>query len=449
MSRQEISSELPNEKVMKESYNISVADILKNEERFLKDSDDIKCGLEVEYSLLSSDGEPVTESERDRICEELSYTDIELGAAQLEMRTEPIDIRDGINELLSELIEREQQIKEIAAQEKTTILRSGSNPFVLVKEIERSSASKYKIVPDFHNDNRTDKATVIGSRETVDVGDAAIIGITNSVQINIEAKSFTDSVDMLNRSFPIGPMVVAAFGNARFLELKDTGIEDLRMIGWEKSHDTRTLKELEEGKVTRIGLPARYYKDLRDYFETVAQYPFILNAPESALQIGLGLNWRDTRIKVVDDSLVVEFRPVSTQPVAEESFASMMFYLGRLLWSKKNKEVLLPIEFVKQNRDSAMLEGLRGKLWINSGGRIEKINSRESLMLEANRGAKALEDNGLYDETMNDMYEIIYRKIAGLGTGDIIRKIRQENLDNGANLKDSLVQAMRETKALD
>lgn len=449
MSRQEISSELPNEKVMRESYNNSAADILKNEERFLKDRDLIKCGLEVEYSLLSTHGDPVTEGERDRICEQLSYTDIELGAAQLEMRTEPIDIREGTHILLKQLIEREQQIKEVAAQKKTAVLRSGTNPFVLVKEIKRSSASKYKIVPDFHNKGRTDRATVIGSKDTVDVGDAAVIGITNSVQINIEAKSFADSVDMLNRSFPIGPMVVAAFGNARFLELKDTGIEDLRMIGWEKSHDTRTPEELEAGKVTRIGLPARYYKDLGDYFKSVAEYPFILNASESALQIGLGLNWRDTRIKVVDDSLVVEFRPVSTQSVAEESFASMMFYLGRLLWSRKNKEELLPIEYVKQNRDSAMLEGLRGKLWINYKGSIEKINTQEALMLEVNRGAKAFEEEGLYDETMNDIYEIIYRKIVGLGAGDIVSKIRQENLDNGANLKDSLIEAMKETKALD
>jgi hypothetical protein len=449
MSRQEISSELPNEKIMRESFNNSVADILENEERFLKDSEDIKCGLEVEYSLLSSNGDPVSEEERNRICEKLPYTDIELGAAQLEMRTEPVDIREGIHTLLNELIERELQIKEIAAQEKTAVLRSGTNPFVGVKEIKRSSASKYKIVPNFHNDNRTDMATIIGGIDTVDIGDAAIIGITNSIQLNIEAKSFIDSVDLLNRSFSIGPMVVAAFGNARFLELKDTGIEDLRMIGWEKSHDTRTLKELEEGKVTRIGLPARYYKDLEDYFKSVAEYPFILNAPESALQIGLGLNWRDTRIKVVDDSLVVEFRPVSTQPVAEESFASMMFYLGRLLWSKENKEELLPIEYVKQNRDSAMLEGLRGELWINSNGRIEKLKTQEVLMLEANRAAKALEEKGLYDETMNDIYEIICRKIVGLGTGDIIRKIRQENFNNGANLKDSLLEAMKETKALD
>jgi hypothetical protein len=449
MSRQEISSELPNEESMRESYNNSVAEILKDEERFLKYGDDLKCGLEVEYSLLSAGGDPVSEAERDRICKQLPYTDIELGAAQLEMRTEPIDIRGGVHTLLEELVEREQQIKEVAAQERTAVLRSGTNPFVSVKDIKRSSASKYKIVPNFHNDNRTDMETVIGSKDTVDVGDAAIIGITNSVQINIEAKSFADSIDMLNRSFPVGPMVVAAFGNARFLELKDTGIQDLRMIGWEKSHDTRTLKELKEGKVTRIGLPARYYRDLADYFESVAEYPFILNAPESALQIGLGLNWRDTRIKVVDDSLVVEFRPVSTQPVAEESFASMMFYLGRLLWSKKNKETLLPIEYVRQNRDSAMLEGLQGKLWINYNDSIERVNTREALMLEVNRGAKALEEQGLYDEMMNDVYEIIYRKIVGSQTGDIINKIRQENFNNGANLKDSLLCAMKETKALD
>lgn len=67
-------------------------------------------------------------------------------------------------------------------------------------------------MPDFHNTNRRkDLDTIIGKEEKVDIGDAAIIGLTNSVQLNIEAKNFADSIDLLNRSFGIGPMVVSAF----------------------------------------------------------------------------------------------------------------------------------------------------------------------------------------------------------------------------------------------
>jgi len=328
-------------------------------------------------------------------------------------------------------------------------VKSGTNPFVEVNNIKRSSAPKYKIVPDFHNVNRReDIDTIVGKEDKVDVGDAAIIGLTNSVQLNIEAKDFSDAIDLLNRSFFIGPIVVSAFSNARFLELKDTGIEDLRMIAWEKSHDTRTQEDLNAERVTRIGLPSQYYSNLEEYFSSVSEYPFILNAPKNALQVGLGLNWRDTRIKVIDDSLVVEFRPVSTQSTAEESFAAMMLYLGRLLWSKNNDEDLPPINLVKENREEAMYNGLKGDLWTLYDEKYEKMNTKEALMIEVNKAAEGLERYGLFDQTMEDIYEIIYRKIAGLDTGEIIARTRQANLERGAGSRESLNQAMKDINAI-
>lgn len=449
MSRQNVFSELPNEKEMSSAFTRSTEDILANQERFIKRDNSVMCGLEIEYGLINKEGEPALESERDFIRENTDFTDMELGAAQIEMRTEPVDLQQGSHILLDQVIERESRIIQLADQKGLSVVKSGTNPFVEVKKIKRSSAPKYKIVPDFHNTNRRkDLDTIIGKEEKVDIGDAAIIGLTNSVQLNIEAKNFTDSIDILNRSFGIGPMVVSAFSNARFLELKDTKIEDLRMIGWERSHDTRTKEDLVEGRVTRIGLPEKYYSNLEEYFTSIGEYPFILNAPQNALQVGLGLNWKDTRIKVIEDSLVVEFRPVSTQSTAEESFAAMMFYLGRLLWSQINKESLLPIELVKQNREEAMNYGLKAKLWTLLEGRYEKISAREALMLEVNRASEGLEKRGLYDETMEDIYEILYRKIVGLDTGDIIAKMRQANFERGSESKESLLQALKSIKAI-
>ncbi len=92
MSRQGISSELPNEQVMKENYSGSTAEILSNEERFIKNDNSIKCGLEIEYGLINEENEPVEETDRDFICKNTDFTDIELGAAQLELRTDPIDL---------------------------------------------------------------------------------------------------------------------------------------------------------------------------------------------------------------------------------------------------------------------------------------------------------------------------------------------------------------------
>lgn len=280
MSRQELSSIHSNESEMLSAFKSASLKVLSEEERFIKNDQSVKCGLEVEYALVDDKYFPATEDERNSICEKLDFADLELGASQLEIRTDPINLKDGSHLILDQMIDRENKILDLASERGLSLVRSGTNPFIFVDQVEKSSADRYQIVPDYHNQHRrNDLDTVIGIHEKVDVGNAAVTGLTNSVQLNLEAKNFSDSIDLLNRSLFIGPMVVATFGNARFLELKDTGIEDLRMVAWEISHDTRTTQDLDNRKSTRIGLPTRYYKDLEDYLNSITEYPFILDAP--------------------------------------------------------------------------------------------------------------------------------------------------------------------------
>lgn len=170
--------------------------------------------------------------------------------------------------------------------------------------------------------------------------------------------------------------------------------------------------------------------------------------PQNALQIGLGLNWKDTRIKIMGDSLVVEFRPISTQKTPEENFAAMMFYLGRLLWSQNNQEDLLPIELVKINREEAMYKGLNGKLWIHTDTGIERFDTRDIICKEIDKASQGLEHYDLFDDTMLYAYEILYRKASNLNSGDIIKKMRQDNLQRDMNSRNALGQAMKHIKAI-
>jgi hypothetical protein len=236
--------------------------------------------------------------------------------------------------------------------------------------------------------------------------------LSNSIQCNLEASSFEDAIDKTNRSFAIGPMAVALASNARFLEEKDTGIADIRMIAWEKSHDTRTALETEQGKITRIGLPGLYYLDLRDYFQRVPCYPFILHDPEHAFQIGIGLNWRDTRIKFIEDSVVVEFRPVSTQSTVKENIAIMLFYLGRLQWSSQHKEPLLDLKLVEQNRDQAMYFGLNSKLWTHKDKKTELLPAEIALDLELKRAVSGLKSFGFSSDDINYYFEVLHKHLA-------------------------------------
>jgi len=440
-----------NETQMRERFEGQVSDILNSSERFEKQDSSIKCGLELEYGIVAEDEKKeVNESIRNDVmadCE--GFSDCELGATQLEMRTEPLDLKEGTDKLLDQIIEREEAMIRSVNNKGVFLLRHGSNPFVALNAIVRTDNSKYRLVPNFHNTNRRKSLnTMMGQKEQVDAGDAAIIALTNSVQANIEAKNFNDAIDMVNRSFAIGPMVVSLFGNARFFENKDTGLNDARMIGWELSHDTRTSEELKRGEVTRIGLLNRYYKDMPDYFNEVGKYPFILNAPENAINVALGLNWRDARIKIMNDDLVVEFRPVSTQSTPEESFAAMMFYLGRLLWSKDNKEELMPLNMLKENREAAMKDGLNTSLWIDFNGGFEQASAREVLREEIDRAARGLERNGLYDQTIKDVIDLLHARNAGESAIEVIVKLREGYLSRGLDARTSMFYALQDVDAI-
>jgi hypothetical protein len=184
-----------------------------------------------------------------------------------------------------------------------------------------------------------------------------------SFQINLQAFSLDDAVNKLNHSLMIGPYILAISGNSRYIELQDTGYNDLRITAWEISHDTRTEEELARGMGMRIGLPERYFKSIEDYLIRILRYPFILYAPEDALNVGIGLTWLDTRIKFVDDTAVVEFRVVPTQPTIEDEMALMLFYIGRLFYSQMWDEPLMPMKMVQENREVAIKQGLSGEMW--------------------------------------------------------------------------------------
>jgi len=442
------------ENEMRLAFSRTAEEVLGQESRFIKNPGDLRVGLEVEYSVLSKEFSQATGECRDQIVKSNpGFADVELGAAQLEWRTDPLYLNQaGLGALEDIFIDNEGKIKESAREQGVHLLRAGSNPFVLIPEIERTNKTKYQQVPDYHNDSkRWGLYTKIGVGEdgVVDVRDAAIIALTNSVQCNLEASSFEDAIDKANRSFAIGPMAVALSGNARFLEEKDTGIADTRMIAWEKSHDTRTALETEQGRITRIGLPGLYYQSLRDYFQRISCDPFILHDPEHAFQVGIGLNWRDTRIKFIEDSVVVEFRPVSTQPTAKENIAIMLFYLGRLQWSSQHKEPLLDLKLVEQNREQAMYFGLSGSFWTRKDNKRELLPAEIALDLELKRAASGLKSFGFSNEEINYYFTVLHKRIAEKeNPSDKLARQFYKYYSLGYSKKESLILALNENGGL-
>jgi hypothetical protein len=411
--------------------------VLDSPDRFQKDPSTIKIGLESELALYNDQIEQKDlEAMRDAIIAETSeFSDLELGVSQIETRTKPFDVagNNGWEGLNASYQADYRKLLTACRSHGASVMRIGSNPFLPVIKAPRTNKERYKLVPDYYNQNRPkQKDTMIGLGEKkIDIGDAAVVSLFQSFQVNLEASSLDDACDKMNRSLFIAPYLLSISGNARFLELTDSSLSDLRLISWEKSHDDRRLcidtnledmrtvcwekafdlrcsQEAANKEYLRIGLPNRYFENMPDYFNYISAFPFILHAPERALGIAIGLSWFDARTKIIGDSAVVELRVLSTQPTIEEELTLTLLYIGRLAYSQNTKELIMPIGFVKENRLSAMLYGRKKPMWfLDETNELKKIPHDIGMGLEIEKAELGLEILGLRrhmdDETLDLM----------------------------------------------
>ena len=337
--------------------------ILSEEKRFDKGyNHKIVIGLEIEYGAIDANNyTQISEQQRDKIINGINFATVELGAAQIELRTDPI-VLESLEDLEKEVVAKEQQILTRAENEGVFIVRCGTNPFIQVNEIKRTTSAKYKLVPNFHDTYRNPATpSRYGLLETIDPRSAQIVALFNSIHSEIVVAGFADAIEKLNYSYMIAPYMVSIGGNARFVAGRDLGYSDVRMPIWEISHDIRTTEELIRNAEPRVGRYDSYVTDMKDYFDRIAKLPFILDSEKDAFSIGIGLFWKDVRIKFIGNSCVVETRPFSTQPTVVEDIAMHAFYLGRLLYSQSTREPLLDIGLLVTRLHKYLHERLQKK----------------------------------------------------------------------------------------
>src|SRR3989344_3196470 len=231
------------ERDMLESFNVQAKDLLASKDRFIKNGHRVKVGLESELAIHAMLSNSELVQKRDAIIADNSdFTDVELGASQIEIRTQPIDLlsTNGMSSLTGIYKQRFFNVLDSARKHGVGILRIGANPFLPTIKTPRTDKPKYRLVPDFYNRNRDPYLdTMIGlGKNQINIGDAAIVSLFQSFQVNLEANSLADACDKMNRSLVIAPYLLAFSGNARYLSNKDTRIQDTRMMSWEISHDT-------------------------------------------------------------------------------------------------------------------------------------------------------------------------------------------------------------------
>ncbi len=415
----------------------------------------VRLGIEAEFSVVDTNLNPIDQSIRDAACRELAgFVTPELGASQIEIATRPVDVRQESGmALLHELQDCENQLVSFMLRHDAHLLRLGANPFIPVSAIKRTAGKeKYQRCPDFHNAHqRPGMDRYIGTMKPIDVADAAILSITNSVQVNADCHTIEQAIDFLNRSMEVSPAVTVMGANAGFLEHEDSGFADIRYIAWAISHDIRTYDEVCRHLDTRVGLPARYYRNLDDYLSSVLSHPFFMevDAPGAAFGMGIGTYWRDARLKFLlkDDErvqMVVEFRPLSTQPSAQADVALLLFYFGLVLDGYRYQRPLLPMPYVRANKESAMRLGMSSTFWaFDEAQNIIQVPSPIYLPKMVNRAVQGLVEFGMDHETCVFVADVLHQRLFSSAPVDLLRQKVQNETDNGATMRQALVTGVR------
>ncbi len=413
------------ERKMREGFVEKALRIISEKPLYRKDGTTLFAGLELEFTLTTGNLNLVPQVHRDDVIKQFpECTSVELGAHQLEVTTQPaLDIQaDGGWALAEDMETRLTNIFRYARNMGVQIARIGLYPLVKEKDIDYTRGAerytKYHRCPTWHMDHqRSDANKTLQACETVTVSNAYLVGLMNAVHFTVDARDFEDGVDKVNRSLMLSPIALAIGGNARYLNACDTGYSDARFPIWEISHDTRSPQEVASGRPTRIGLPSHYYTKVEDYFHDALSYPFVMNDPislEHPFEVGIGILWRDARLKFFTEkkTIAVEFRPIALQPTLAEDVAMMLFYLGRLVWSQRENEGLLPMEHVWRNKTQAMRKGLNAQMSYKEGNGIKSARARDILPRELERATKGLRNLGMGEQEARHSMDILKERLS-------------------------------------
>lgn len=372
---------------MRRAYELACGQLLKASAQFARPGHLV--GLETEVALYCP-GLCGLElgAVRDAVMRAVGGT-YELGLHQVEKSPSPVSLENGFAAVVAGHRATAEGILRACRERGVGLVRCGTNPFLEGLQPPRTNTPKYQRVPDFQDlHRRKDLVCAVGGVEI----DAAVVSLCQAFQVNVQAQSFGHGVNLLNYSFMVGPYLLALAANARYLQCTDTGFADVRMHAWQLTHDTRTRRQLRKGYGPRVGLPERYFDSVQDYLRRIARFPFILDNPDAALQIAIGMAWLDARIKFIEGSVVVELRNLPTQAEWEDEVAFTAAYLGMLAYCEYHQE-FIPIDRVAENRVSAMQNGLSGELWLD--GTV--VGAKQAAAVWLRRAEQGLHLRGLDD----------------------------------------------------
>lgn len=403
--------------------------------------DGVTVGVEDELYILDENGEPLDEERRDTVIgktsefddlleevneleesdrEALELVDHELGEYMFEIASKPVRDIGNLEEIQAAVEAPHEAVGKIIDAKGFSIGRHGTIPALNQDKANRTSETKYEVVPNKYDEMRVDTvAEEFGEIDTVNPGNENIPASICSTQLNMQAEGLEDAVEKANIGYAIAPYVTALTGNSRFHDGGDLGVDDSRVELWEKAFD---IGDFDKDEVD-IGKLNEYFKDIDDVRDRMLEQPRIMNDPDFepfALDVAQGMYWKDVRVKTVgsndegveiNDEAVVEFRQNSIQPTIEEDIAVHAFYIGRVVYEQElvageYPEDLPDEGLVNENRAKAMSSGLDSELYAwDAEEEDQKYEAEEVLRDELDKARQGLEEVDIDDPGYLDILE--------------------------------------------
>jgi hypothetical protein len=215
------------------------------------------------------------------------------------------------------------------------------------------------------------------------------------------------------------------------------------MLLWEMTHDTRSTIERITNAPARVGLPNTYFADIQTYIKYVSGQPFIMNKPDTAFEVGTGLTWSDARLKIKDNRILLEFRPLSIQPSVQEDVALFAFYIGLIEYYLVNERILPPIQVVSTNRYNAMRYGLGAEFTqIDEDGTAFQVPAAEVIAADLNKAKIGLRMAGF--EGGVERLEILDRRLQRMrAPSDDLADYVDRQQAAGLSYEEALISAVR------
>lgn len=417
--------------------------------------DQLSVGLESELFLVNSDSRnPVSRTTRNKVLEDGNgRLDTEIGHSQVEIGTEPVKgEEDLLNNLESQLRSEYENLIQASKANGVEVLRAGSNPFLDLENMRTTEAEKYEKVPEAYKQlrirNGDHSPDTLGRNSTIDTDNTLLPTTIASSQLNYQVNNLDEGINLMNHIYQLGGFIYAMGGNSRLIDGKDTGLNDLRVPAWSRSHDIRDDEDIRENKSPDVGQIDEYWQNWDDYIDRIRQQPRILTDEElrdHALDVGVGMYWKDARLKVEEDDeggydAILEARQTPQQPSVEEEMAVNSYVLGRILYKKENEEDLMDIQEANRNRNTGIYAGLgfepeileedfkKSKMY-DTEGNLRWID--DVLTEEISKAEEGLEEYGMDTEYLDPLRERVDRlENPSLRTKSIMegREMNKENL---------------------